>query len=117
MSKGNGHKTETPDVSHIRNVEVKHETSDINVNAVLAFVLILLVSTVGIYVGMRFLFNYFKAQEQAGEQRGTMALSGDERLPPAPRLQAAPGFELRLENGEKVALELKEPQAEFKVLA
>jgi hypothetical protein len=31
--KGNGHKTETPDVSHIRNVEVTHETSDINVKA------------------------------------------------------------------------------------
>ena len=27
--KGNGHKTETPDVSHIRNVEVTHETSDV----------------------------------------------------------------------------------------
>ena len=29
--KGNGHKTETPDVSHIRNVEVTHEASDVSV--------------------------------------------------------------------------------------
>ena len=36
--KQNGHKTETPDVSHIRNVEVTHETSDINVMGVLMFV-------------------------------------------------------------------------------
>jgi len=31
---GNGHQTETPDVSHIRNVEVTHESSDVNVRAV-----------------------------------------------------------------------------------
>ena len=35
--KSNGHKTETPDVSHIRNVEVTHETSDVNVRGVLTF--------------------------------------------------------------------------------
>jgi hypothetical protein len=118
MSKGNGHKTETPDVSHIRNDEVSHETSDINVTAVLSFVLILLVSTIGVYIGMRLLFGYFQAQEQVkGARRGTLALRDKERLPPEPRLQAAPGFEVTLENGEKVPLQLKEPQAEYKVLA
>jgi hypothetical protein len=118
MSKGNGHKTETPDVSHIRNEEVSHETSDINVMAVLSFVLILSVSTVAVYVGMSLLFNYFQAQgKAAGERRGPMALKDNERLPPEPRLQAAPGFEVNLENGEKVDLKLKEPQAEYNVLA
>jgi hypothetical protein len=42
---GNGHKTETPDVSHIRNVEVTHETSDVNVNGVLTFVVGLTILT------------------------------------------------------------------------
>ena len=116
MSKGNGHKTETPDVSHIRNVEVTHETSDINVNAVLTFVLILSVSTVAVYFAMAFMFSYFKKKD-AEPPRGTMALKKEERLPPGPRLQGAPGFEITLENGQKVNLELTEPQAEYKVLA
>jgi len=54
---GNVHKTETPDVSHIRNVEVTHETSDINVNGVLTFVVALTILTVAVYVGMLLLFN------------------------------------------------------------
>jgi hypothetical protein len=45
-----------------------------------------------------------------------MALSQEERLPPEPRLQAAPGFDVTLENGEKVNLQNKPPQAEYRVL-
>src|ERR671934_93173 len=45
---GNGHKTETPDVSHIRNVEVTHETSDINVRAVLTFAVVLTLATIAV---------------------------------------------------------------------
>ena len=54
--KGNGHKTETPDVSHIRNVEVTHETSDVNVMGVLMFVVVLTVATAAVSVGMWLLF-------------------------------------------------------------
>jgi hypothetical protein len=118
MSKGNGHQTETPDVSHIRNEEVSHETSDINVTAVFSFVLILFVSTIAVYIGMSLLFNYFQKQgTKTGAHRGSMALSDHERLPPVPRLQAAPGFGVTLQNGEAVNLQLKEPQAEYRVLA
>ena len=46
--KSNGHKTETPDVSHIRNVEVTHETSDINVRGVLTFVVVLTIATIAV---------------------------------------------------------------------
>ena len=46
--KSNGHKTETPDVSHIRNVEVTHETSDVNVRGVLTFVVVLASSTIAV---------------------------------------------------------------------
>ena len=46
--KGNGHKTETPDVSHIRNVQVTHETSDIDVKAVLTFVVVLTLATAAV---------------------------------------------------------------------
>ena len=116
--RGNGHKTETPDVSHIRNEEVTHETSDINVRGVLAFVLILTVATAAVSVGMWFLFRIFDRQEARQEpKRGPMAVtSKEERLPPKPRLQAAPGFQAELPDGRNEGLELKAPQAEYQVL-
>jgi hypothetical protein len=43
-------------------------------------------------------------------------LTESERLPPEPRLQVAPGFELKLENGQTVNLEKREPQAEYREL-
>lgn len=116
-NKGNGHKTETPDVSHIRNVEVTHETSDINVRAVLMFVVVLTVATAAISAGMWLMFRYFNAQEAKEPGRGPMAWKDkDKRLPPEPRLQSAPGFEITLEDGQKRNLEKAIPQAEYRVL-
>ncbi len=115
-TKGNGHKTETPDVSHIRNVEVTHETSDINVRAVLTFAIVLTISTMVVAFGLTFLFKFFNAQEAKSPKPGPMALKQDERLPPEPRLQSAPGFEIKLENGQTVNLEKSIPQAEYREL-
>lgn len=114
--KGDGHRTETPDVSHIRNVEVTHEASDINVRAVLTFVLVLTIATVTVSVGLWLLFKYFNAEEGKQKPPGPMALTQSERLPPEPRLQAAPGFAVTLENGERVNLQNQAPQAEYRVL-
>lgn len=114
--KGNGHKTETPDVSHIRNVEVTHEASDVSVRGVGMFVLVLTIATIVISLGMWVLFRYFNDQEAKERPPGRMALTKDERLPPEPRLQAAPGFEVTLEGGQRIDLKLKEPQAEYRVL-
>jgi len=115
--KGDGHRTETPDVTHIRNVEVTHEASDVNVRAVLTFVLVLTIATAAISLGLWFLFRFFDAQEARQEpKRGPMALSQSERLPPEPRLQAAPGFAVTLENGQRVSLEKDIPQAEYRAL-
>ena len=115
---GNGHKhrTETPDVSHMRNVEVAHEYSDISVGGVLSFMFALTVGTIMVAVGVWWLFNYFNRQEAKEPRQGPMALSKQERLPPGPRLQAAPGFAVTLENGERVNLELRGPQAEYQVV-
>src|SRR5690242_17183303 len=113
---GNGHKTETPDVSHIRNVKVTHETSDIDINGVLTFVVGLTILTVGVYIGQILLFNYFKGQAAREVQPGPMALSQQERLPPEPRLQAAPGFGVTLADGTWVNLQTTKPQAEFETL-
>jgi len=115
--KGNGHKTETPDVSHIRNVEVTHETSDVSVRGVLTFVVVLTIATAAVSLGMALLFNYFDAQEAKEPKRGRMVVTEkDKRLPPEPRLQAAPGFEITLEDGKKVDLENAVPQAEYDAL-
>jgi hypothetical protein len=115
-NKGDGHKTETPDVSHIRNVEVVHEASDINVRAVLTFAVVLTISTAVVAFGLVFLFNFFNNQEAKSPRPGPMALTQDERLPPEPRLQSAPGFEIKLENGQTVNLERSAPQTEYRVL-
>lgn len=117
-SSGNGHKhtTETPDVSHIRNVEVTHEESDVSISGVVTFVVALTILTAGVYLAMLFLFNYFQLQEAKEPAPGPMALSKKDRLPPEPRLQAAQGFQVTLENGQKVNLELSQPQMEYRVL-
>jgi len=112
----NGHKTETPDVSHIRNVEVTHETSDVNVRGVMRFVVVLAVSLVAVSVAMWFLFSFFEKQQAKEPGPGPMALSQQERLPPGPRLQAAPGFEVKLENGQTINLGKAAPQTEYRVL-
>jgi hypothetical protein len=114
--KGNGHRTETPDVSHIRNVEVTHETSDISVRGVLTFAVVLTVATIAVALGIVLLFNFFNAQEAKQPKPGPMALTGKDRLPPEPRLQAAQGFEVKLESGQTVSLELAAPQEEYRAL-
>ena len=120
---GNGHKrhdlhvTETPDVSHIKNLDVTHEASDISVSGVLKFVLGLSIMTVAVFVLMWAMFRLMYAQEAEKEpDPGPMAMSPQERLPPDPKLQAAPGFGLKLENGEWVPLDKREPEAEYRVL-
>ena len=115
-TKSDGHKTETPDVSHIRNEEVTHEASDINVRAVLTFALLLTISTFVVAFGLRYLFKFFNQQEAKSPRPGPMALKQDERLPPEPRLQSAPGFQVKLENGQTVPLGKSAPQSEYRIL-
>src|SRR5215218_134743 len=62
------------------------------------------------------LLNVFQDDAEAEKGRsGPMALSERERLPPEPRLQAAPGFGVESENG-RVNLELNAPQSEYNEL-
>jgi hypothetical protein len=118
---GNGHDrrhvTETPDVSHIKNLDVTHEESDVSVSVIAKFVLGLSVLGVVVFVLMWGLFRFLDTQEEEKAPKpGPMAMSPQERLPPDPRLQAAPGFGVKLENGEWVPLEKREPEAEYRVL-
>ncbi|HEY2975191.1 MAG TPA: hypothetical protein VGJ48_21930 [Pyrinomonadaceae bacterium] len=118
---GNGHDprhvTETPDVSHIKNPDVTHEASDVSVAGVAKFVVALTALGIVVFVLMWGMFRFMYAQETEKEpDPGPMAMSPQERLPPAPRLQAAPGFGVKLEDGQWVPLEKREPEAEYRVL-
>lgn len=111
------HVTETPDVSYIKNPDVTHEASDVSVSGVAKFVGALTVLGIVVFMLMWGLFRLFSTQEETREPApGPMAMSPQERLPPDPRLQAAPGFGVKLENGEWVPLEKREPQAEYRTL-
>src|SRR6185503_14539525 len=99
-SKHRDHVTETPDVSYIKNVDVTHEASDVQVGSIAKFVLGLLVLTILTHIALWGLFLVFERREAAQEReapRSRMALSDKERLPPEPRLQGAPGFAEKLE--------------------
>lgn len=114
---GHGHITETPDVSHIKNVDVTHEASDVNISGIVKFVVGLTVFGIVIQFLLWGMFNFLSAQQQKKEPPpGPMAMTEQERLPPEPRLQAAKGFGVKLENGQWVPLENREPQAEYRVL-
>ena len=115
-TKEDAHRTETPDVSHIRNVEVTHETSDVNVRAVVTFTVVLAFSIIVVAIGAQILLKFLNTQDAKTARPGPMALTKEERLPPEPRLQSAPGFQLKLENGQTVNLEKAIPQAEYRAL-
>lgn len=71
---------------------------------------LLIVITFGL---MWALLNVFEDDaKESKKSDNPMAMSEKERLPPEPRLQLAPGFQVDGPNG-KVNLELKAPQAEY----
>jgi hypothetical protein len=114
---GHGHVTETPDVSHIKNIDVTHEASDVSVSGILKFVVGLTIFAVVVHILMWGMFRFLNSQEEGKEpQPGPMAMTEQERRPPDPKLQSAPGFGVKLENGKWVPLENREPQAEYRVL-
>jgi hypothetical protein len=107
---------ETPDVTHIQNPDVSHEASDVNIGSIVKFVIGLFVLTVISFVLMKLLYNVLETRAaQADPPRRPMAMTEKERLPPEPRLQAAPGFGVNLGEGkEMINLQLREPQAEYR---
>jgi hypothetical protein len=112
----NGKGRTTPDVTHVRNVDVEHELSDINVGAVLTFVGALTAMTILVYLAMFLLFRYYDTKTDTEPQPGPMARSAlpeKDRQPPGPVLQNAPGFSVSLENGEVINLEKRKPDAEY----
>jgi len=92
------HITETPDTSHIKNIDVTHEESDVYISGIARFVVGLLVLIVLSFVLMWGMFRVLNSRMSEEEKpRSPMALKDKERLPPEPRLQSAPGFAEDLE--------------------
>ena len=108
---------ETPDVSHIQNPDVSHESSDVNVGSIAKFVIGLFVLTVVTFILMKLLFKVLEDRAaKLDPPARPMALTEKERLPPEPRLQAAPGFGVDKGDGKYANLQLREPQAEYNEL-
>jgi hypothetical protein len=96
---------ETPDVSYITNPDVAHEHSDVAVGPLLQFVVGLVIFTAVTCLAMWLMFKFFQRREEAAELLPSpLARQGQDRLPPEPRLQLAPGFEVRTEDGRRVDL-------------
>jgi hypothetical protein len=94
--KQNGHVTETPDVSYIKNVDVTREISDVYVPGIVKFLVALSVLTIATFFLMWGLFRSF-ASKSTEAPVSPMALTEYDRLPPEPRLQGAPGFAAEIE--------------------
>src|SRR5437868_6900276 len=87
--KGNGHHarhvTETPDVSHIKNPDVTHEASDVDIAAVAKFVVGLTVLGIVVFVLMWGMFDFLNAQEEEkAPKAGPMAMNAQEGLAAGP---------------------------------
>lgn len=94
------HITETPDTSHIKNLDVTHEKSDVDVGSIAKFVVGLLILTIATDIALWGMFRMLQKYETEKEQtqhRSPLAQSAEERRPPEPRLQSAPGFAESLE--------------------
>ena len=100
------HITETPDTSHIKNVDVTHEVSDVYIGGIVRFVIALAVL---IFVSFILMWAMFRSlQSRAIEPpRSPMALGDKDRLPPEPRLQGAPGFAETLDQSAQASKENK----------
>jgi hypothetical protein len=77
------------------NPEVHRETTDVNIRAIFGFAGGLLVTGIVIHLLVFVLFRYFTAREgRAVEPQFPLAVAGQTRVPPEPRLQTQPRQDL-----------------------
>jgi hypothetical protein len=77
------------------NPEVRHETSDVNIRAILGFGAALALVAVVVHVLLWLLFMYFQSREASGAARLLpLAVEQQNRLPAEPRLQTNPRQDL-----------------------
>ena len=93
-----------------------YETNLVGLRGVIFFAVGLFLLVVITFGLMFFLQNIMEDQSvEAKDQKNPMTMNNEQRLPPEPRLQAAPGFGVESPQGF-VNLELKAPQSEYREL-
>lgn len=108
--------------SHGKKVEIDlskgYEKNDIELKGIIITVIALFLTCVVsfwlMYVLQTQAEDYILQSEK--QNANPMALNEKERLPPEPRLQAAPGFGVDSPTKGRINLELKHPQAEWQEL-
>lgn len=97
-------------------LNIPYEQNEIQFKGIVGFTIglvLLIVVTFGLmWAFLGTLDDYWKVPDS---EKNPIAMSDREKLPPEPRLQAAPGFGVDSEKGW-VNLELREPQAEYREL-
>ncbi|HRH45692.1 MAG TPA: hypothetical protein PKY82_28890 [Pyrinomonadaceae bacterium] len=107
--------------SHGKKVEIDtskgYEKNEIQLGGIVVTVIALFLTCVVSFWLMYILQNYMEASWTESEKQtaNPMERSSKDKLPPEPRLQAAPGFGVDSPKG-RINLELKPPQAEWQEL-
>ena len=83
---------------------VGHEQRDVSFRPIVAAGMGLLLITVVVFVGVRFLLGVYLARQAAVSPPANPLASAGREVPPAPRLQTAPIQDLRLLRAEEDAL-------------
>lgn len=95
-------------------LNIAYEQNEIQFKGIIGFAIglvLLIVITFGLmWAFLGTLNDYWKTPDS---EKNPLVMSERERLPPEPRLQAAPGFGVESEHG-RVNLELQAPSAEYK---
>ena len=105
---------ETPDVSYITNPDVAHEESDVAVRPLRWFVVGLTFFTIIVCLAMLLMFKFFLNRELSQElEPSPLARQNEERLPPEPRLQLAPGWQVTTGDGRRHDLSLSTDNAGY----
>jgi hypothetical protein len=98
------------------NYDKTYETNIVGLRGIVYFTIGLFLLIVVSFGLMWVLQNVMEDDAKATkDSKNPMMMNPEERLPPEPRLQAAPGFGIETGNG-RVNLELKAPQAEYRQL-
>ena len=100
------------------NLDKSYEEDVVNFKGILYFcggLTLLIIVTFGLMWILQYRVLLPQADGDDANNLHPLALNQEERLPPEPRLQSAPGFGVEGKNG-RINLELREPQAEWNEL-
>ena len=85
---------ELPDVSHIRNEDVKHEHTDVAIGPILKFGLFLFIGAVVVHIGIYFMYELLENRAKRADAPPGPFAEERSTIPPEPRLHLMPGHEV-----------------------